>query len=172
MSLAITWYDNAAFRVVTEEHILWFDPSVNKNSGSPIRTADINERADFVFTTHGDPGHFVNSVEITVRTGARFVGSEDLGRFILANRQLPPGRVISLKFEETKRFAGLEVYLLQFAPENPVLWTGMKGASAGGRKNMVYEPSWESGEQRMRFTTPNIIWYGHRNIGNGLRRSI
>jgi hypothetical protein len=56
MSLAITWYDNAAFRVVTEEHILWFDPSVNKNSGSPIRTADINERADFVFTTHGDPG--------------------------------------------------------------------------------------------------------------------
>jgi hypothetical protein len=39
----------------------------------------------------------------------------------------------------------------------------MKGASAEGRKNAIYEVSWVSGGQRMRFTLPNIIWYGHRN---------
>ena len=28
---------------------------------------------------------------------------------------------------------------IKIAPENPVLWTGMKGASVGDRKNVVYE---------------------------------
>lgn len=120
MPLTITWYDNAAFRVATGEHILWFDPSVNKNSSSPIRTAEISEKADFVFTTHGDPGHFVNSVEVTKRTGARFVGSEDLCRFVLTKEQLPPDRVISMKFEEIKHCAGLEVFLFEAVhPELP-----------------------------------------------------
>jgi L-ascorbate metabolism protein UlaG (beta-lactamase superfamily) len=120
MPLTITWYDNAAFRVATGEHIFWFDPSVNKNSSSPVRTGDIGEKADFVFTTHGDPGHFVNSVEMTKRTGAGFVGSEDLCRFVLANEQLPPDRVIAVKFEETKYLAGLEVYLFEAVhPELP-----------------------------------------------------
>jgi len=52
-------------------------------------------------------------VEITERTGSRFVGSEDLCRFVLGNEQLPPDRVISMRFEETKRFEGLEVYLFE-----------------------------------------------------------
>jgi hypothetical protein len=30
---------------------------------------------------------------------------------------------------------------IKIAPENPVLWTGMKGASAESRKNVVYETS-------------------------------
>jgi len=113
MALEITWYDNAAFKVVTDEHVIWFDPSVNKNPGSPIRTEDIREKADFVFTTHGDPGHFINSVEITQRTGARFVGSEDLCNFILDKKQLSPDRVIPLKFDETRHIDALEVYLFE-----------------------------------------------------------
>jgi hypothetical protein len=28
-------------------------------------------------------------------------------------------------------------YLLEIAPENPVLWAGMKGVSAKGRKNLT-----------------------------------
>jgi len=28
---------------------------------------------------------------------------------------------------------------IKIAPENPVLWTGMKGASVENRKNVVYE---------------------------------
>ncbi|MBW2148617.1 MAG: MBL fold metallo-hydrolase [Deltaproteobacteria bacterium] len=113
MALEITWYDNTAFRVATDEHVIWFDPSVNKNPGSPIRTEDIREKADFVFTTHGDPGHFTNSVEITRRTGARFVGPEDLCNFILDNKQLSPDLVVPLKFEVTQYIDGLEVYLFK-----------------------------------------------------------
>ena len=97
MPVDITWYDNAAFRIDTGQEILWFDPSVNKNADSPIRVEDINEAADFVFTTHGDPGHFVNSVEVTRRTGARFVGYGDLCDHILKNAHLPAERLISLK---------------------------------------------------------------------------
>jgi len=139
MSLQITWYDNAAFRVFTGEEVLWFDPSVNKNADSPIKVADINETAKFVFTTHGDPGHFVNSVEVTRRTGAQFVGSHDLCNFILQRGQLPRERLIPLNFGESKQINGLEVYL--FEAEHPVLTPELKeiirqwGGSADARNS-------------------------------------
>ncbi|HSB67883.1 MAG TPA: MBL fold metallo-hydrolase [Candidatus Methylomirabilis sp.] len=119
MSLQITWYDNAAFRVSADEGVFWFDPSVNKNADSPIKTSDIVERAKFVFTTHGDPGHFVNSVEVTRRTGARFVGSRELCDFILSRGELPKEQVVPVEFEEPTKIDGLEVYL--FEAEHPVL---------------------------------------------------
>jgi L-ascorbate metabolism protein UlaG (beta-lactamase superfamily) len=119
MSIEITWYDNAAFRLAAGGNVYWFDPSVNKNADSPIRTADICEPAKFVFTTHGDPGHFVNSVEVTERTGAKFVGSLDLCDFILQRQQLPPERLIPLEFGQPTRIDGLEVYL--FEADHPTL---------------------------------------------------
>jgi len=73
MAIQIRWYDNASFRVDTEDGILWFDPSLNKNPDSPIKVDDVNEPAKFVFTTHGDAGHFTNSVQMTQKTGAKFV---------------------------------------------------------------------------------------------------
>ena len=102
MTLKITWYDNAAFKVDTGDGVLWFDPSVNKNADSPIKVDDIKGPAKFVFTTHGDPGHFVNSVEITKKTGARFVGSKDLCDFILQNSQLPKEKLIPLELRRNK----------------------------------------------------------------------
>ena len=119
MSIQVTWYDTAAFRVVAGDEVYWFDPSVNKNADSPIKTSDIREPAKFVFTTHGDPGHFVNSVEVTERTGARFVGSTDLCQFILQRGQLPPERLIPLEFGQRKEIDGLEVFL--FEAEHPTL---------------------------------------------------
>ena len=113
MPVNITWYDNAAFRVDTSSEILWFDPSVNKNADSPIRVADINNPADFIFTTHGDPGHFVNSVEVTQRTGARFVGCNDLCDYILKNAKLPAERLISLNIGQTRSINGINVYLFE-----------------------------------------------------------
>lgn len=119
MSLEITWYDNAAFRVGFGKEIIWFDPSVNKNPDSPIKVSDIHEPAKFVFTTHGDPGHFVNSVEVTQKTGARFVGSSDLCNHILKTNLLPKEKIIMAPFGETKKINGLEVYL--FEAEHPEL---------------------------------------------------
>ncbi len=119
MSVQVTWYDNAAFRVATGGEVFWFDPSVNKNTASPIKTSDIREPAKLVFTTHGDPGHFVNSVEVTQRTGARFVGSHDLCDFILQRGELPSARLVPLKFGVPTYVDGVEVYL--FEAEHPTL---------------------------------------------------
>ena len=124
MPVQITWYDNAAFRVDTGEDILWFDPSVNKNTDSPIRVEDINEAASFVFTTHGDPGHFVNSVQVTRKTGAKFVGSEDLCNSILEKGQLPKDRIISLEIGKVRQINGYHVYL--FEAEHPDLTPKLK----------------------------------------------
>ena len=139
MTLKITWYDNAAFKVDTGDGVLWFDPSVNKNADSPIKVDDIKGPAKFVFTTHGDPGHFVNSVEITKKTGARFVGSKDLCDFILQNSQLPKEKLIPLNFGETKAIDGFKVHLFEAAhPEiTPELreiirkWGGVETRNGG-----------------------------------------
>jgi L-ascorbate metabolism protein UlaG (beta-lactamase superfamily) len=119
MSVQVTWYDNAAFRVAAGGEVFWFDPSVNKNTASPIKTSDIREPAKLVFTTHGDPGHFVNSVEVAQRTGARFVGSHDLCNFILQRDNLPSARLVPLQFGEPTQVDGVEVYL--FEAEHPTL---------------------------------------------------
>jgi L-ascorbate metabolism protein UlaG (beta-lactamase superfamily) len=139
MNIKITWYDNAAFRVDTIKGTLWFDPSVNKNPASPIKVEEINEPAKFVFTTHGHPGHFLNSVEVTKRTGALFIGSEELCSYILNKRLLPKERVVSLIFGKSKSVGDLEVYL--FEPEHPELspdliksmdqWGGVKTRNGG-----------------------------------------
>jgi L-ascorbate metabolism protein UlaG (beta-lactamase superfamily) len=104
---------------VVENRTFWFDPSVNKNADSPIKTTDIQPPAELVFTTHGDPGHFVNSVEVTQRTGAKFVGSRDLCDFITKNEQLPPERLIPLEFGRQEKIGDIEVML--FEAEHPTL---------------------------------------------------
>jgi L-ascorbate metabolism protein UlaG (beta-lactamase superfamily) len=139
MTLQITWYDNAAFRMDTGDEVLWFDPSVNKNPDSPIKVDDIKEPATFVFTTHGDPGHFANSIEITQKTGARFVGSEDLCDFILRNNKLPKERLIPLAFGETKAIDGFKVHLFEavhpeLTPELKAIiakWGGVETRNGG-----------------------------------------
>jgi L-ascorbate metabolism protein UlaG (beta-lactamase superfamily) len=70
----------------------------------------------------------VNSVEVTQRTGARFVGSRDLCDFILQRGQLPRERLIPLEFGQSKEINGLEVYL--FEAEHPVLTPELRAVMA------------------------------------------
>lgn len=117
MSLSVTWYDNAAFKVVGGDKVLWFDPSINKNPDSPIKTIDLKEKADFVLTTHGDPGHFVNSVEVAQRTGALFLAPEELCQYVLDQKQMEKERLIPLSFGENRIADALEVFV--FEAEHP-----------------------------------------------------
>ena len=139
MALTIIWFDNGAFRIGYRERVLWLDPSINKNPDSPIKTADLNEQADFVFTTHGDPGHFINSVEIAQKTGALFVAAEDLCQHVLEQQQMKKERIISLRFNERQRVDDLEVFVFEAQhPEQSeetlkiiAKWGGVKTRNAG-----------------------------------------
>jgi len=117
MPLHVTWYDNAAFKVTCNGRTLWFDPSINKNPDSPIKTADLKEKADYVLTTHGDPGHFVNSVEVTQRTGAQFLSIEEVCRDVLKRKQLPDERVVCLRSGENRIDDDMDVFV--FEAEHP-----------------------------------------------------
>jgi len=117
MPLHVTWYDNAAFKVTYGNKTLWFDPAINKNPGSPIKTTDLKERADYVLTTHGDPGHFVNSVEVTQKTDALFLSIGEVCDDVLNQKQLPDERVVYLNFGENKINDDIDVFV--FEPEHP-----------------------------------------------------
>lgn len=139
MALTITWFDNGAFRIVYRERVLWLDPSINKNPDSPIKTSDVNDQADFVFTTHGDPGHFINSVEIAQKTGAFFVAPEDLCQHVMDRQQMAKERIIPLSFNERQSIDDMEIYV--FEAEHPeqseetlkviAKWGGVKTRNAG-----------------------------------------
>jgi len=67
---------------------------------------------------------------------------KDLFKKVKENIFLPKRVVLKLinlesflyRFYKSK---GGSVILFEIAPENPVLWTGMKGVSAKGRKNLI-----------------------------------
>ena len=66
----------------------------------------------------------------------------NVGTVLKENIFLPKNVVLKLinlesflyRFYKSK---GGSVILFEIAPENPVLWTGMKGVSAKGRKNLI-----------------------------------
>lgn len=117
MPLHVTWYDNAAFKITYGTQTLWFDPSINKNPDSPIKTIDLNEQADYVLTTHGDPGHFVNSVEVTKKTGSLFLSIEEVCDDVLKQKQLPDEQVVCLNFGENQISNDMDVFV--FEAEHP-----------------------------------------------------
>ena len=117
MPLHVTWYDNAAFKVGYGNRTLWFDPAINKNTGSPVKTKDLKEKADYVLTTHGDPGHYVNSVEVTQKTDAQFLSIEEVCDDVLKKKKVPEDRVVRLKFGENR--IGDEMDVFVFEPEHP-----------------------------------------------------
>ncbi len=57
-------------------------------------------------------------------------GVSQVQAFTFISRSLSSVRLSELR---------ISIKLLEIAPENPVLWTGMKGASVEDRKNVVYE---------------------------------
>lgn len=117
MSLHVTWYDNAAFKITYGAKTLWFDPSINKNPDSPIKTTDLNEQADYVLTTHGDPGHFVNSVEVTQKTDSIFLSIDEVCDDVSKQKQLPDERVVCLNFGDNRISDDMDVFV--FEAEHP-----------------------------------------------------
>lgn len=77
----LTWYGHSAFVLKTPGGtVLAFDPWF-KNPRSPSKDAATTlEKVDFLLVSHGHSDHVGEAVAIAQRTGARLVGSSDLGK--------------------------------------------------------------------------------------------
>jgi len=76
----LTWYGQAAFKIVTPGgNVLLIDPWLTnpKNPNGKAEVAALN-RVDLILLTHGHGDHVGDSVEIGKRTGAKLVATYDL----------------------------------------------------------------------------------------------
>jgi L-ascorbate metabolism protein UlaG (beta-lactamase superfamily) len=77
----VTWYGQAAFKIVTPKgHILFVDPwlenPMNKHGKEDLASID---KADLILVSHGHFDHVGEAAEIASKTKARLVATYDLG---------------------------------------------------------------------------------------------
>lgn len=87
----ITWLGQAGFRIVTPAgRVLFIDPWFTNSTYLKGREAlETHNRADLVFVTHGHGDHVGNAVEIAVKTGAKLVATQELGRAMIRYNGFP-----------------------------------------------------------------------------------
>jgi L-ascorbate metabolism protein UlaG (beta-lactamase superfamily) len=76
MSLKLTWYGHASFRLDVDDHILLVDPFFTDNPSAAI-SADQAE-ADFILISHGHSDHTGDAAEIAKRTGAKIISNFEI----------------------------------------------------------------------------------------------
>ena len=76
MSIKLTWYSHACFRIDVGDTVLLIDPFL---SGNPLATISADEvEADYIIVSHGHGDHVGDTVEIARRTGATVVSNFEL----------------------------------------------------------------------------------------------
>lgn len=106
----LTWYGNAAFKIVTPKgHILFVDPwlqnPLNKTGKEDL--AGIT-KGDLILITHGHFDHVGDAAAIAKATGAKLVTTFDLGNALVAHGGIPKEQ---FGFDTTGYFGG-EISLL------------------------------------------------------------
>jgi L-ascorbate metabolism protein UlaG (beta-lactamase superfamily) len=81
----VTWYGQAAFVVRTPGGtVLAIDPWFGNPRSPDKDAAQTLQKVDYILVTHGHADHVGDAIAIAKRTGAKLVGSIDLGRTLVA----------------------------------------------------------------------------------------
>ncbi|MGD8850189.1 MAG: metal-dependent hydrolase [Anaerolineales bacterium] len=79
MSLKLTWYGHASFRLDVDDHILLVDPYFTDNPSASL-SADQAE-ADFILISHGHGDHTADAAKIAKRTGAMIISNFEIANW-------------------------------------------------------------------------------------------
>ena len=79
MSVKLTWYGHACWKIETSKHTLLIDPFITGNPSSPV-TAD-QVKPDFILVSHGHGDHLGDTVNIAKRTGAMVLSNFEIANY-------------------------------------------------------------------------------------------
>lgn len=76
MSIRLTWYGHAAFRLDVDDHSLLIDPFLSDNPAATIGPDEVE--ADYILISHGHGDHVGDAVDIARRTGALVISVHEI----------------------------------------------------------------------------------------------
>jgi L-ascorbate metabolism protein UlaG (beta-lactamase superfamily) len=82
MTIRLTWYGHAAFRVDVGGHRILIDPFITGSGLAPISADEID--ADYIVITHGHGDHVGDTVSIAQRTGALVISNFEICNWLQA----------------------------------------------------------------------------------------
>ncbi|MCW4027992.1 MAG: metal-dependent hydrolase [Candidatus Bathyarchaeota archaeon] len=112
LGVKATWLGHGSFKLETSSgRIVYLDPWIEGNPVCPIKLADIT-KADIVCVTHGHIDHIGDSIRITKKTGAVFIGTPELG-FFAQKSGIPEegGEICALNIGGSCTIEGMEVIM-------------------------------------------------------------
>lgn len=115
MTIEITWFGGATFRLKSERHTIFIDPWLDAppgNAGCPIGVKDV-KHADLVMVTHGDPGHYGrgDGVRIAAQVGCPYAANEPLARYVVKKGLLPAAQARPLELNALNSVGDVEIFL-------------------------------------------------------------
>ena len=108
-----TFIGHASFRFQSEKGtVIYFDPWLDDNPTAEMKLSSVR-KADIVIGTHGHSDHLGDCFEICRRTGAKFVGSYELGVAAEANGLKMGRRAMSMNPGGTVRIKDVNITMTQ-----------------------------------------------------------
>lgn len=80
MSVKLTWYGHACFRIDAGGQVILTDPFLKGNPLAPVKPGEVE--ADFILVSHGHGDHLGDTVEIAKRTGATVVSNFEIHNWL------------------------------------------------------------------------------------------
>lgn len=82
MSLKLTWYGHASFRIDVDDQILLVDPFLTDNPKAALSAEQVE--ADFILISHGHGDHTGDAAKIAKRTGAKIISNFEIANWFEA----------------------------------------------------------------------------------------
>ncbi|MGA9533461.1 MAG: metal-dependent hydrolase [Anaerolineales bacterium] len=76
MSIRLTWYGHAAFRLDVGDHKLLIDPFLSDNPSATVSPEEVE--ADYILISHGHGDHVGDAIDIAKRTGAMVISNFEI----------------------------------------------------------------------------------------------
>jgi L-ascorbate metabolism protein UlaG (beta-lactamase superfamily) len=79
MSIKLTWYGHACWRMETPNGVLLIDPFLTGNPTAPVPADQVT--ADYVLVSHGHGDHLGDTISIAKRTGALVISNFEIANY-------------------------------------------------------------------------------------------
>lgn len=129
----VTWHGHATFTLETDGgHRIIFDPFLDGNPASDIKTEDVEE-LDYILVSHGHDDHFADAIPLAKKTGATIISTFEIVGFCQEQ---------GVENTHALHIGGGHTFPFGYAKMTPALHGGQVSGDEGGHFSTVPGGFW------------------------------